>query len=264
MSPFATPGWGQPLTLAERLKRSILAAPQPSNPTAPKPISKPPAGFYDPTIDAQERAGARGVGDLAAATDQANIRALDDLTVGRGRMGEDRDTSLAGLLRGKTRGLEDIGTGRQRLEEDYGSAVAARRRAFTELGSAQGQSAQAAGVAGGGALKAALAKRTADEGIQAAAQKQARDRGMQDFDTTGRRIGEDYDTGVQGVQRDYQRSYDDAGTGYQRGVDDRAVQLGIAGREQVFLGTDAAALRNFQAAQAGYVPPAKKKRKGKR
>lgn len=250
---------------------------------APVAPSRPPSGYYDPTIDETERAGARGLGDLRIDTDTANQRASSAYVTNTTRLGEDRDTSLAGLLRSKTRGVEDVtrSSGRSLADllrsktrggEDFATDTAARRRSYTQLGDAQAEGAQAAGVAGGGALAASLKARLENEGIEQAGAQRSFDRFnednttsvgrvTEDRDTSLGRIGEDYDTGVSGVNRDFQRAYDDEGTGYQYGVDDRALGLGRAEREQVFTGTAAANLRDFQAAAAGYKPPAKKKGK---
>jgi hypothetical protein len=263
------------------------------SPATPRPPARPPAGYYDPAIDEMERAGARGVGDLRIDTDTANERASTGWITNTGRLGEDRDTSLAGLLRSRNRGVEDIETGTQDLErgyrrslsdllrdrtrgrEDFDTAVAGRRRSYTQLGQSQAQGIQAAGVAGGGALRAALAARKGNEAIEAAGQQRTYDRFDQDIGTSKDRLGEDYDTGRAGfgrarqrladdydlgvadVNRAYQRSYDDEGAGYQYGVDDRGLGLARAEREQTFLGTGAAAQRAFQAAAAGYRPPKK-------
>lgn len=254
------------------------AAPAPAGPT------RPPAGYYDPALDAAERAGERGLGDFRIDTDTANSRASTDYVTGTARVGEDRDTSLAGLLRAKMRGLQDVETGRSRGLEDVGSArddvnrqagrsLADLARGYRERGVGQAEQIQAAGVAGGGALKAALARRTADQGREQAGAQRGFDRfsedsvtsegrlgedlasGLSGLDRGATRIGEDYDTGVSGVQRGAQRALDDAGTDYQYGVDDRTLGLTRAQREQGFFSADTALQRWFQAAAAGYRPP---------
>lgn len=258
-SPFSTSGWGQTPSLADRLRQWQSKTQPQSKPQVGG--TRPPAGYYDPALDAAERAGQRGLGDLRIDTDTANERASSAYVRNTGRLGEDRDTSLAALLRSKTRGHEDSGLARGRGKEDFDTAVAGRRRSYTELGAQQGESAASMGVSGGGTLAAALARRTENEGIEAAGQERDFSRFNQDLDIGDRRLDEDYDTGVGAVNRGYGRGMEDEGTAYQYGVDDRALGLARGEREQVFFGQDTATQAAFQGAQAGYRPPVKKPKK---
>lgn len=217
---------GLPYDPNRSLRRGFRAAAKTAQAKKPAPRApRPPAGYYDPALDAAERAAGRGIGDLRVDTETGNQRASTQYTLDTGRLGEDKATSLADLLRQKTRASTDTAAG------------------YRRLGDSQAQNASAAGVGAGGTFAAALAKRTANEGV---------DQG---------RISEDYARGAQGVETSFGRATADAGTNYQYGVDDRGLALGRGERENIFFGQDTAAQREFQAAQAGYVPPVKPKSK---
>lgn len=142
------------------------------------PFAPPPipSGYYDPNLDAQRDAASRGLLDTQ----------------------------------------EDVGTQERRGGEDYNTNVAALTKHYTDLGTAQGEQANAYGVVpGGGALLQAAAKRAAN---------QATDQG--NLDST-----------------------------YNRSIADLGNTLTRAQREDVFYGQDVGAQKNFQAQQAGYAAP---------
>jgi hypothetical protein len=101
---------------------------RPFKPYQPPPL---PTGTYDPALDAQRAAAARGYGDLQ------------------------QDTALAG-----TRAAEDYGF----TVNQYNQQVAALTKHYQDLGTAQDERANAYGVVpGGGALLQSAAKRQANQ-----------------------------------------------------------------------------------------------------
>lgn len=197
----------------------------------------PPAGTYDPTLDANYAAAVRGFGDLQRNTERDNTRAGNDLTLGLGAIKQRQGYSLADNLRTRTR-----------TNEDYGTATTALGKSYSDLGARQAESAQQAGAVGGGALADALLKRTANQGVQQATLDTSKNRTLADLLQSDTRIN--------------QAAKDQGGAltlNYGRGVEDRnQVQVPIAQRELTQFGIDTTAQKGFQAAQSGlYVAPTK-------
>jgi hypothetical protein len=260
-----------------------------------RPPSRPPAGSYDPSLDAQQRAAQRGFGDIQQDVEQAGQRANTDWTTQRTQATQERGygledlgtqrantergygRSLADLLTARARGEQDFGQGRARATEDRNTSFANITRGYNRLGAQQGEQAAARGVTRGGTLAAALEARTANEGLDRAPVQQGFDRFMADSSRDeGRflgdsqlaesRIGEDRASALGQVERQQGRflqGYDDPttgiyaklDTGYQRGVDDRALDTARAGRELGFYNQDLGEQRFFQAGQMGYQAP---------
>jgi hypothetical protein len=191
-------------------------------------VIKPPAGTYDPGLDAGFRAAGRGYGDLRQDLERDGERASSAYGLGTSRLGED-----FGLQMGRFG--EDEAFGRSEIS-----------RGFARLGSAQSDQAAAMGVSAGGATAESAGKRAAAEGIQQGQLAQRFARARADLET----------------QRS--RGMDDMGTEFQYGQSDRATVGARAGRENTFYGQDVSDQRYFQAAQSGWRPPAKPKKKGKR
>ena len=205
-------------------------------------VLKPPAGTYDPGLDASVRAAGRGFNDLRQDLDSAGQRASSAYTLGVGRLGEDQTFETGGL---------DIA--QRRLGEDYTKATADLARNFATLANNQRQSGAAAGLSGGFAAQAAK-KRAANQGLEQQGIDLSRDRGLADIERSRGRMATMFG-----------RARDDAGTDFQYGQDDRSTALARGGRENTFYGQDVADQRYFQAAQSGWRPPvAPKKRKGKK
>jgi hypothetical protein len=196
-----------PISLASRLRRVGTA--------------KPPPGYYDPALDAAERASGRGLGDLRLDTDTANARASTGYLTTQQRAGEDYETFTG------------------RLGQDHATQTGLLARRFRQLGQAQAGAAVSQGVAGsgGGTFAAARAARQENQGLEQSVLDTGRDRGLAD------------------ALRARGRLLDDAGTDYQYGVSDRSLGLERAERENTLFGQDTAAQRAHQAAAAGYVPP---------
>lgn len=198
--------------------------------------AKPPAGTYDPTLDADYAAAQRGYGDTQQDTEKAGQRASSQY---------DLDKQSVSL--GASRSLSDLLSARVQAHEDNAKAVADTSRNYGILGNTQAQQAGAAGVLSGGTLRAALAKRTENEGRDQAALKTAIDRFDAASGTSEGRLNEDTARQLASLGLDY---------GY--GEDDRQDSLDRAGRELGFFGADTDAQRLYQAIQNGYDPVAAK------
>jgi hypothetical protein len=194
---------------------------------------KAPAGYYDPGLDAQERATGRGL-----------AQSLADLQSQGERAQTSQGWTLEDLLRGRDRGLADIGTSRTRANEDYGTSIANLDRNYARLGSTQTQNATAAGVEGGGALQASANQRAENQAIDRAPIDTGHTRTLADLLKSETQLGEDYNSGVER-----------ANTQYGWGVGDRATQGQRATDENTFFGQDVNGQRLFQAGQAGWTAP---------
>jgi hypothetical protein len=200
------------------------------NPTV-APV-KPAYGTYDPTLDQQERAAGRGLGDLVADIGTANRRATTDLTLGTQNIDRTAGRSLADLLNARTRGLQD-----------YTTNTTDRSRQYGVLAGQQGERMAAAGILGG-AIEQARQKRTANQALEQGQADQQYSRFLTDSTTGQTRLAEDQSLGIA-----------DLNLGFQRGWQDRnEVQLPRAQRENTFFGQDINELRVDQAKQAGMLP----------
>lgn len=212
-----------------------LRAPQTRATHVPSP-SRPPAGYYDPSIDAQVSAGARGLQDLRI-----------DIDTGKRRGAEDRDTALGGLTQTRDRTLADLLTGETRLNEDYTRSTGELGRQFGILAQQQAQGARSRGVLSSGLAARAAQIRAGNQGRQQVGLDLARNRGLEDIGTRRTRVGEDFTTQSGLLERDFGRQFGAGG--------DLDLQLARGEREQPFLEADANALRLAQATAAGYVAP---------
>ena len=192
--------------------------------------ASPPPGSYDPTIDANYAAAARGFGDLRQDTERGNTRSANDLSLGVGGVQQQRDWSLSDNMRSRTRSQEDHGTATANLGRQYGN-----------LARSQGQQAQQAGAVGGGALAQALLKRTANQGREQQGLDTSLSRTLADLSQSDQRIQQSADNRIGAMTLDYGR-----------GVEDRnQVQVPRAQRELTQFGIDSERQRSFQASNAG-------------
>lgn len=197
---------------------------------APYQPAVPPWGTYDPTLDANLGAATRGFNDLTADTERQNTRSANDLTLGIDAVNQQKGYSLADNLRT-----------RERTNADYGTATTALGKRYSDLGNAQAQGAQQAGVVGGGALADALLKRTANQGVDQAGLDTTRNRTLADLLTSDNRIGQAATDKIGGLTLDYNR-----------GVEDRnQVALPRASRELTQFGIDTTAQKGYQASSSG-------------
>lgn len=200
-------------------------------------LSRPPAGTYDPGLDAQLRAANRGYGDVQQDIDIAGSRASGDYATGRARAEQGFGRSLADILRQRVRTGEDV------VNQIHGV-----RRQFASQGRQQGEGAARRGVTQGGTLAASLAKRTANQALTMAPIEQNYHRFLDDSSRGEQELYQDYGDPTTGL-------YARMDTDFARGAGDRAMQLGRAGRENTFYGQDIAEQRAYQAAQMGWSPP---------
>lgn len=251
----------RPLTLGSPFGRVIrgrggIAAPPDFRAWTPfrKP-ARPPAGRYDPALDAQERAARRGYEDLQQDVGRDRRRLTEDYGLNVRDTQQSFDWGMEDLGTSRDRGTEDLATALRRGQEDYGTNTEGLRRSYTRLGEAQAQGAQAAGVAGGGALAAALRARAENQGIEQSALDTNFGRFTQDNTVQQTRLGEDYtrSSGRMGTQN--QEALGRLELGRKRGVSDLATQLSRGGRENTAFGQDVAEQRFFQAGQAGWTAP---------
>ncbi len=216
-------------------KQAAGIASQLGKPFAPwTPTAAPPPGSYDPQLDSQLAAGARGLEDSTVDAERGSERASSDYTTGRGDLERQRGEGLSDLLRSRSRGTED-----------YQSSLEGLRRNYSRLGRRQAEQQRSAGVEGG-AFAAARAKRAENQAIE-----------QKPVDEGFKRFGEDSADSELRLNQGTDRALGQLGQGYQRGEEDRGYALARANREQEFFGADVGASKWFQAGQTGYTPPAK-------
>jgi hypothetical protein len=214
---------------------ALTATPKP--PTAPAPVAPssvlPPPGQYDPALDAQGRAGDRGLAQLLQDLGKAGTRAESQYTIDKGQINQGADWSLADLL-----------TGHNREGEDYGNSTRDLNTSYQRLGQSQAGHAVQAGVQGGGTFAAALAARTTNQ-----------QHDQSGLDLAHTRSGEDYNTQTGRVNTSRRQQLDDAARLYGYGVVDRADTGQRATNENTFFGQDLGDQKLYQATQAGWMPP---------
>jgi hypothetical protein len=242
-----------------------------------------PAGSYDPTIDAQQGAVNRGLGDQQAAYDIANARELTDYGTGTGQIQlgqqrgmEDIGAQRAALEQSYGRGMSDIGTQRSQADQDFQTNVAALTKNYKNLGDAQRQQQAKAGVLRGGAQLQAAAKRAENQGVDQQGLDVGHQRQLAALTTAQTRLGEDRSTRLGalgtaetrlGQDSAFQQSQLDLSSAPPsdpsnpltggRGYQDRTLALTTAQREAQTFGLDASVQRNFQATQSGWDPGAR-------
>jgi hypothetical protein len=238
---------------------------------AVRPI-RPPTGTYDPTLDAQERASQRGLGDLvedigAKAGTQA-VRAQSDLITQtqdlarqRAEMAGDAAQQRTQIGQSYSRNLSDLLQARGYTTQDYKTGLENLQRSYQQLGDTQAQAGNQRGLAGGFTAQAAR-KRAANQAIDKAPIDTNFQRAMTESRTAQTRLAQDEQSSLGDLLKQSYRSsqaIDRAGgqlsQGYTRGTQDRATQLERARRENTAFGLDVAAQRRYQAGSAGWSPP---------
>lgn len=202
----------------------------------------PPAGSYDPALDAQRAAAGRGLFDLRQDVGTANLRGTVDYGLARDDITRQRD-----------RGFADLGTARKHGDEDYQRNVAMLSRSYQRLGDRQQETANAAGVLRGGALLQAASKRKANEAVDRQPLDTSYSRFKDQNDLARTRLGDDSDLAFGKLA--LQSAPPDANNPFGgRDFQDRTTQLTRAEREGSAFGLDLDAQRLYQAAGAGWVP----------
>lgn len=226
--------------------------------------TSPPPGSYDPSIDAQIGQSSRGLQDLLGSYitnfgepgTALGGRAGADLATGQGRIAEQLANGSQDLNTTSGRTLADLLTASTRAGEDHTTQVADLGRQYARLGDAQRQSAESAGVGGGGALAQALAKRTENEAHDQAPIDTAFSRSAADNASQVARTNEDTATGLSRLQTGASEQGADLVTNASRQSQDALTGLLSAQRENTNFGLDANNQKLFQANQplAGGAP----------
>jgi hypothetical protein len=141
-------------------------------PYKPYQVPQPPAGSFDPALNAGVGAANRGYGDLRQDTALAGARAGQDYQFGQ-------DTYNQGFAR---------------QQEDYNTSLAMMKRQFDILAGQQQSQAAGQNVLSGGALLQSAAKRAANQALQ-----------KQGLDTQLRRAQQDRDMGLGRLSVDFSR-----------------------------------------------------------
>lgn len=200
------------------------------------PAPRPPAGSYDPILNAQARASKRGLGDLTRDIETQRERGLEDFGSTMGQLTTGRDRTLADILTGESRATQDRDTALSNLDLQY-----------DRLATRQAEGARVAGVTSQGLLNKSAAVRDANEVRDQQPILTSFGRAMQDFGTARTRVGEDFTARSGLLKADYDRTYGEFG--------DLTKQLTRAGRENQFFQQDIAEQRAYQAAQTGWKAP---------
>lgn len=216
-------------------------------------LKKPPPGSYDIGLDQQVGASRRGLKDLVAdiaptgskkipAGTEA-LRSFVDTTLARqenarqtGYLGQDYLTGV---------GRENLGY--QQTLQDLAAQTDTLKRNYAQLGNTQRQNFQAAGLAEGGAVAQAAAKRAVNQAVE-----------QKPIDIATQRAGVTHQQSLDDMLRQQQRGAADlksqlgqVNLTYGRGVQDRATQLTRARREANQFGRDVAAVKMQQYTSGG-------------
>lgn len=198
--------------------------------------ARPPSGTYDPALDAQERAGNRGLADL-----------VQDIGQG-GRMRErattDYGLGLAEIKRSAGYATQDLDRGLTRAVQDHGTATGLLHRSYGLLGQAQGDAQAAAGVEQGGTVLAAAMRRRENEGIEQGG-----------LDTQLSRYRADDTTNRARLMQNVAQQRGVLGLAYGRQGEDFTTDLARAQRENTQFDVDLSEQRFYQAKGTGYKPP---------
>lgn len=178
------------------------------HPFTPYVTPRPPAGTYDPALDAARRAASRGLHDTTQDVGLAGERAGQDFTFGVGQADQ-------------TLGYQ---------KADYGAHVAALQRSYDVLAGQQQEQQAGAGVLQGGAVLQAAAKRAANQGLQQTALDTGLARDVTAHDQTVAQLGVGQTRGITdrattlaratredtnfGLDTRGQEAFQAAGTGY--------------------------------------------------
>jgi len=228
----------------------------------------PPAGSYDPALDAQLAAARRGLSDLQGQIGTQQARDVTDYASQLEQIGRQTDYNEADLSKSWLRGREDIYRDRARGGEDYQRNVQMLTRRYDQLGRNQLQATNAAGVIRGGALLQSAAKRSENQALERQPLDTNYNRFMTDSSQAESRLGADYAqqsqrneaarTGQLGrLALDYSPPDPQNNPLGGRRWQDRTTQLTQAQREYAFFGQDVGAAKAFQASGAGWDPPQK-------
>lgn len=218
------------------------------------PITQAPPGTYDPSLDAQaENAKLGFLFNGQDFTTQSN-RLGEDYQTALGRLGQNHGSTLADLLTGYQRNTGDLNTQLGYANQDYGTATANLGRQYQNLGINQAGAIRSAGAGEGGALAQALAKRTANQGIDQSGLDTQHNRQVAGINTDLSRLNQDYNTGVSRENTNYGNQTYDLGLNNQRAGGDLLTNYQRAGVANDAFQRQINGLEVFQAQQAGMLP----------
>jgi hypothetical protein len=224
-------------------------------------VTDPPAGYYDPNLDVQQRDEQRA---FDRNTDDLNLtgeRAGTDLGlqtkrtgIEKARTGEDFTTGTAAIERGAGRSLSDLLQARTRGGEDYQSSLGNLQRSYERLAGSQGEAARKSGAElTGGVFAQAARKRAENQALDKAPIDLAYQRFTQDSNTSEGRLGEDKKTSLDDLLRSRTRADEDtdwnqdqAVLGYGRTTTDIGTALERSGTDHSNFGQDIKAAKQFQ------------------
>lgn len=228
----------------------------------------PPAGTYDPALDAQQAAAQRGLFDLGQDVETAGTRAQNDFGLAQTEINRNRGWNLEDLTRSRDRSLTDLQTSAARGGQDYQRNIEMLTRRYGILDRNQLQQRNVAGVIRGGAALQAAAKRAENQALDRQPLDTSYQRFTADNAQSQARVGEDFASQSARVNQGADWNIGQAGLGLERGNIDRTQQLSRANRENQAFGLDIAAQRAYQAAGAGWdpgpAPPASNRRFARR
>ncbi len=213
----------------------------------PRASGFPPLGTYDPAILQQTRADSRRVRDLLAALEQEGKRAKKDkkqanrsLKRDYAEAREDLATQLQRGTRDIERGREDLRISHGRSMEDFRTRLGDLARVSARTGEVQTQSANIAGVTGGGSLQAAAAIRRrnlaeAEKPIETSMGRATEDleRSMGELGVAEEELREDVDRSQTRLRKDRRQARRAIRRDYRQGRRDRKQQASIAERERL-------------------------------
>lgn len=220
-----------------------------------RPPTRPPAGRYDPALDAQVRASDRGYHDLQQDTSRDQGRLLSDFNINTTAVDARTNSALADAFTSGTRLTQDYGRQTGRLGEDYSRQTGDLQRNVQQLGDQQASQANAQGVLDPSSAQAALQARAVNQRRDQGLIDQTRDRSLQDMTTSKDRGLADLLTGANRAVYAGNTAKGNLGLALTRGNEDLSTALSRGGREHTAFGLDTNAQRFYNARAGGWVPP---------
>lgn len=227
----------------------------------------PPAGSYDPSLDAQEAAARRGLVDLRGDLGTQQARDVTDYAMGQDELSRARYRNQSDIQSQMIGNFQDIDTQLNRTAEDEQRQTQLLNRQFGILGRNQLQAVNTAGVIRGGALLQAAARRAENQGIEQQSINQAAARRHEDLSRQRQRVEQEGARAIDRGFEDYNLGMGKLGLEYSlpdannplggRRYQDRTTQVTRAERENTAFGLDIGAQRSYQAAGAGWDPEPK-------
>lgn len=157
--------------------------------------NQPPFLSYDPSIEAERRAAARGLLDV-----------LKDTRIQRKQATQDFRSSVRDLKTTKRRALTDLSREKSRGLLDFTTKMAAVTNKYGNLQQSQSNSAASKGVFDASTLQSSADQRAYNQQAEETPLKQARDQLLQDVSTQKRRSRQDFRHDKRLSKRDWKRT----------------------------------------------------------